>query len=145
MTAGLADGRWQDVAGSKLAFQSSQARNSVASAAVDGDNGTCTITKREDQPYWTVELGAIYTVSAVYINAGTRVVCVCSAPVWAAFTTFRLSCCRRDRKQVTDNGGNPETDPRDLHTRKRKRSIVSFAQPDSTISSQGKSERRTIL
>ena len=63
--------RTEDVAGRKLAFQSSDARASVASAAVDGDNTTCTITEREKEPYWTVELGGIYTVSAVYINAGT--------------------------------------------------------------------------
>lgn len=74
-SAVTAESNTQDVAGSKLAFQSSLARASVASAAVDGDNTTCTITEREDQPnkvgpFWTVELGAIYTISAVYINAG---------------------------------------------------------------------------
>ena len=52
-----ANSRTQDVAGSKLAFQSSEDRASVASAAVDGDNSTCTITEREREPYWDSRTG----------------------------------------------------------------------------------------
>ena len=65
-----ATSRTRNVAGKKLTAQSSNDLQSDPSAAVDGDNGTCTITKRERDPYWTVELGGIYTVSGVHINAG---------------------------------------------------------------------------
>ena len=86
-----ADGsRTQDVAGSKLAFQSSAGPSSVASAAVDGDNATCTITERESEPFWTVELGAIYTVSAVHINAGN--IHVTNSLTVVVIILNRLSC-----------------------------------------------------
>jgi len=73
LQAGIASGKYKEIGQGKPTAQSSMAFGGVAKRAVDGNiaqaffRKSCTHTKKEESPWWRVDLGDMYKVQAVSV------------------------------------------------------------------------------